>query len=107
MMIHSLAPLISENRDGSTAGIITSTMPTRPSVYAYRETARWSRTMMSSPAASTTAMSVQASCRPPTPEKMGRLARSLASANARSMRRRNATPSPLSRATAGTIAGSA
>ena len=31
-LIHSLAPLISESDAGSTTGIITSTMPARPSV---------------------------------------------------------------------------
>ena len=37
-LIQSFAPFTSERLRGSTAGIITSTMPTRPSVYAYRET---------------------------------------------------------------------
>ena len=48
ILIHSLAPLISEYRAGSSAGISTSTMPARPSVYAYRDSARWSRTISSS-----------------------------------------------------------
>jgi hypothetical protein len=70
-MIHSFAPLISDMLRGSTAGIMTRTMPARPSVYAYRETARWSRTMRSRIAAKTTAASVQASWRPPVPAKIG------------------------------------
>src|SRR3712207_7531690 len=41
-LIHSLAgaPLTLARLAGSTAGIITRTMPVRPSVYAYRESTR-------------------------------------------------------------------
>jgi hypothetical protein len=92
---------------GSTAGIITSTMPTRPRVYAYRDTTLWSRTTTSSTAARITDASVQASWRPPVPAKMPGVGWPSEIARARSRRRRKPTPRPLTSATAGIRTGSA
>src|SRR2546430_1186077 len=105
--IHNFAPLTSERLAGSTAGIITSTMPVRPRVYAYRDSTRWSRTAQGAPIDTMTAASVQISWRTPSPLSAPRSARCGAEVRPRSSRRRKATPSPLSSATAGRIAGSA
>jgi hypothetical protein len=99
--------LTSENLAGSTAGIIMSASPARPSVYAYRDSARWSRTMASAAAATRIAMTVQSSWRNPSPANGEYSGRTAALARPRSSRRRKDTPSPLSSATHGRIAGSA
>jgi hypothetical protein len=86
----------------------TSTIPVRPSVYAYRDSERWSRTMYSNPAAAIAAMSVQPSWRKPSPSNTPYSARCRTSViRDRSMRRRNSTPNPLTSATAGSSTGSA
>ena len=80
------------------AGIITSTMPTRPRVYAYRDSDRWSRTISSSsrPRQDHRGRASSASCRPADAGEDGqaRPARS-GGAAPRSSRRRKRHPEPV------------
>ena len=106
--IQIFAPFTSLNRPGRIAGRARKARPAAASVYAYRASARWSRTTSRTATNRASPMQVHSTW------DLGVAGRDrltvllgVGAASARSSRRISTRPSPLSRATAGRISGSA